>query len=304
MKFGLWLVAALLLGGFAAHFLLEDKGYVLINFRGYAVEMSVPVLLVVLLVLYLLARVLARLWRAPRRLGEAAGRYRSHRAGRQFTRGMIEYAEGNWSKGEKILTRGVRQSDAPLINYLVAARAAQLQGADDRRDTWLRMAYDQTPGAGTAVLLTQAELQIAHGQHEEALATLRKLDETSPRHVLGMRLLGRLYRELEDWDNLLELLPRLRKRAAGHSDEIDELSIAAFTAKLQAKTGDEALEPEQINAIWRQIPRRLRGGAQAGARPLPGGGRRGRPGRTGDSRRAQGGVGPGVSGAVRRARGL
>ena len=53
MKFGAIVIAALIISAIAAHFLLGDPGYVAINFRGYLVEMSVPVLvsLVVLLVI-------------------------------------------------------------------------------------------------------------------------------------------------------------------------------------------------------------------------------------------------------------
>ena len=43
MKFGVIVVIALILSAFAAHFLLSDPGYVVINFHGYLVEMSVPV---------------------------------------------------------------------------------------------------------------------------------------------------------------------------------------------------------------------------------------------------------------------
>ena len=42
MRVGLWALLAVLLGAFVAHFVLEDRGYVLVNFRGYVVEMSVP----------------------------------------------------------------------------------------------------------------------------------------------------------------------------------------------------------------------------------------------------------------------
>ena len=44
MRFGIWALAALVLGAFGAHFLLQDRGYVLISFVGYNIEMSVPVL--------------------------------------------------------------------------------------------------------------------------------------------------------------------------------------------------------------------------------------------------------------------
>ncbi|HET7132486.1 MAG TPA: hypothetical protein VFJ95_09570, partial [Gammaproteobacteria bacterium] len=66
MRFGLTAVIALLLGAFAAHFLLADRGYVLINFRGYVVEMSVPGLVLVLTALYLAIRGIVWLARAPR----------------------------------------------------------------------------------------------------------------------------------------------------------------------------------------------------------------------------------------------
>ena len=73
MKTGLLILLALLLGAFLAHFLLEDSGYVLINMRGYAVEMSVPGLVLALALLYLAIRMIVRLWKAPRQLGQAAG---------------------------------------------------------------------------------------------------------------------------------------------------------------------------------------------------------------------------------------
>jgi uncharacterized protein HemY len=44
MKFGLVVVLTLALGAVAASFLLQDNGYVLINFHGYALETSVPIL--------------------------------------------------------------------------------------------------------------------------------------------------------------------------------------------------------------------------------------------------------------------
>ena len=42
MKFGLIVIATLVASAFAAHFLLQDPGYVVIGFRGYLIEMSVP----------------------------------------------------------------------------------------------------------------------------------------------------------------------------------------------------------------------------------------------------------------------
>lgn len=140
MKFGFIVVLALIAGALAAHFLLQDPGYVVIDFQGWLVEMSVPVLLGLVGLVLFLAWLLVKMFRAPRRLGEAAGRLRSGRSGNRLTRGMIEMAEGNFARGERLLARAAPRSDAPLLNYLQAARAAHLQGEDERRDRWLREA--------------------------------------------------------------------------------------------------------------------------------------------------------------------
>ena len=61
MRLSLWALLAIFVGAFGAHFLLQDKGYVLINFRGFVIEMSVPALVMLLAVLYALARFVVRL---------------------------------------------------------------------------------------------------------------------------------------------------------------------------------------------------------------------------------------------------
>ena len=58
MRVGVTAVLAVLLGAFAAHFLLADRGYVLVNFRSYVIEMSVPGLVIVLALAYVFVRAL------------------------------------------------------------------------------------------------------------------------------------------------------------------------------------------------------------------------------------------------------
>ena len=75
MKFGLIAIAALVASAFGAHFLLQDPGYVVISFRGYLIEMSVPILIALILFLIISLWLAAKLLRAPRQLGEAAGHH-------------------------------------------------------------------------------------------------------------------------------------------------------------------------------------------------------------------------------------
>ena len=239
MKFALIVIITLLVSVLATHFLLSDPGYVIVNFRGHIFEMSVPVLFGLIVLVVILVWLVWLIIRAPRKLGEAAGRMRAGRSGQKLTAGMIQIAEGNFARGEKLLARAAAGSDAPLFNYLQAARAAHLQGQDERRDEWLKLAYEQTPEAANAVLLTQAELQLDREQYEQALATLRRLDENSKDHSYAIALLGRLYYRLEDWTNLAEILPRLKKHGRIDQETIDRWTIRVYVEKLgNAASGD------------------------------------------------------------------
>ncbi len=254
MRFSIIIVVATLVFAFAGHYLLQDPGYVAINFRGYLVEMSVPVLLGIAVTLIFAIWAIRKLIIAPRLIGEAAGRYRAGRAGQKLMRGMIEVAEGNFARGEKLLARAASTSDAPLFNYLQAARAAHLQGSDQRRDEWLKLAYEHTPAAANAVLLTQAELQLDRGQYEQALATLRRIDEGSRDHSYALALLGRLYFRLEDWDQLAALLPRLKKHGRVTQETIDKWSVRVYRESLdRASNGDAVVE------AWKKVPKNLQG---------------------------------------------
>jgi HemY protein len=254
MKTGLATVLALLLGALVANYLLQDNGYVLIHFRGYAIEMSVPVLAVLLVLAYLGVRLLVQTFRAPRKLGEVAGRYRQRKAGERITRGYIELGEGNFARGEKLLTRGVRNSETPLLNYLAAARAAQAQGDRKRRDNWLRMAYEQEPRAAAAVLLTQAELQLENEEFETCRATLNRVLQMTPNNAEALRLKAQLCIIRSDWDELEELLPRLRKRGHVAPEIIDDWFVRTWCVLLKKSANN----PERMHKLWRAVPRHLR----------------------------------------------
>lgn len=253
MKFGIIVVIALFISAFATHFLLADPGYVIINFRGYVIEMSVPVLAGLAIALVLGVWLIRKIIVAPRRLGEAAGRYRSARSGQKLTKGMIAVAEGNLARGEKMLGRAASTSDSPLFNYLQAARAAHLQGKDERRDEWLRLAYKETPEAANAVLLTQAEFQLDRAQYEQALATLRRLEEDSKDHAHALALMGRLYFRLEDFSSLADLLPRLRKNTQIKPEVLEE-----WTIRVHKEALDKAADAQVLDNSWKGITRKQR----------------------------------------------
>jgi HemY protein len=253
MRLGIALLVALFLGALAAHFMFEDRGYVLIDYRGYLIELSVPALLFVLVLLYLAIRALAALGRAPRKVGASLAERRHRNAGRELTRGLMHITDGNWAKGERLLLRGARASDAPLIHYLMAARAAQQQGSTARRDEWLRIAYEALPDAEQTVLLTQADLQIATGEHSRALAATKRVLDASPEHPVALALAARACSALDQRAELAALLPKLH-RAQLPPAELERLAAAA----LDGPFGDPELTSDSLALRWGDLPREIR----------------------------------------------
>jgi HemY protein len=252
----LTLLAAVVVAGLAH----VSNGYALLAYGRTSVEMSLGTLLVLVFVaffgLYLLTTLAVTLWTFPRRLREALARKRELRARRATTQGLIDFAEGRWAMSEKNLMRHATDSEMPLITYIAAARAAQLQGEHERRDSYLRRAFEQIPEAHVAVLLTQAELQIAHKQHEQALATLRRLQEVDPHHAFGLKLLANLYRKLGAWEEMRTLLPKLRDNPELSRKDVDKFEVRAVAALLD-RLDAKHTQPSAAE-LWDELPRRLR----------------------------------------------
>ncbi|QKT03693.1 tetratricopeptide repeat protein [Ectothiorhodospiraceae bacterium 2226] len=238
----------------------RDPGYLLIAYRDWSVETSLALAVVMLLVLFALVYGLLAGLRGTAQLRRRAYEWRRarrvKRARASSNRGLIALAEGHWEAAEKYLLKHVADSDNPLFNYLSAARAAQKRHAHDARDRYLLLAHQSMPAADVAVELTQAELQLAHGQFEQALATLQHLRSMTPRHPYVLYLLMQLYERLRDWDELVALLPELRKRKVVSAEQAEQLALHAHLERLghAGRSG----ERQQLMAAWDQIPRELR----------------------------------------------
>lgn len=238
----------------------EDAGYVLIG-RGYTtLEMSLSMCIVLLVfsfvVGYMLLRLFVRAWAMPEQLRRWRHNHKARKARVASNNGLVALAQGHWQEAERMLTKYARHSDTPLLNYLSAARAAQKQNAPQRRDEYLALAHTSKRGADFAVELTQAELQMAHGQLEQSLATLMHLCAISPKHTHVLYLLVQVYQRLNSWGELKKLLPTLRKNKVLNEQALNELEKTVWLELLA--TVAKRNEPGLLIKSWQRIPRALR----------------------------------------------
>jgi HemY protein len=143
----------------------------------------------------------------------------------------------------------LKHADAPLANYLLAAHAAQLQGAVDRRDQWLELAQGISADGATSALLTRAELQLTAGDAAAAVETLQTLEQQKADQPAAAALLARAYRALDDRAQLLALLPRLA-RAPLPATEREELAKLAVQGELERPD----LTSDRLAEVWNALP--------------------------------------------------
>ncbi len=237
----------------------RDPGYLLMSYAKWTVEMPLWLGFVIIVVLFIIIYYILRTFKFFTSMSDRIQLWglerRFRRSHSQTSQGLIELTEGHWAKAERFLIRSAEHSKTPLINYLSAARAAQEQGAYERRDNYLRLAHQATPEAEVAVGLTQAELQLRHGQLEQGLATLRHLQSIVPYHKHVLKLLQKLYVNLHDWKSLIELLPQCRKYKVLPSSQLLSLEKQANNELLLLARKQS--DSEKLRKTWGKIPRNL-----------------------------------------------
>lgn len=247
---------------------VRDPGYLLLSYGAYVVETSLIVaailaVMVGALILLLLVGI-AKLFGVKSNVQNWLV-VRGVRAARQKTTlGLIELAEGHWSKARRMLEEAAADNDHPLINYLNAARAADEMGDTTGRDEYLKRAHETKTGSPDfAVGLTQAQLQYQRQDWERCLATLLRLHEKAPKHAYVMKMLINVYQQTHEWERLSQLVPTVRKSKEKlfKLEELDTLEQRCYEQWLKSVLKRKLAEGEQFEQlarVWQKVPSRLR----------------------------------------------
>ncbi len=259
MKLRWYVIIGLFIGLLSVPFIRNIKGSTYILFDKTAIEFqnyfAVTVLVIAFLLVWfgwLLIRYLLK--GTDKTLGWFGGR-KGSKARQQTIDGMIALSEGHWQTAEKLLAKSAAANDTQLINYLGAARAAQKQGDENKRDHFLKLAAQSEPEAQMAVGLTQVELQIDSGQYESALAGLSHLRSINPNHPFVLKLLSQVYQKVNDWKSLVELLPKLKKHRVLSETEFSAFEKVVWQNRIE-RAADKGLD--KLESLWQAAPSHLR----------------------------------------------
>jgi len=239
--------------------LQHDPGYMLIAINKWTIEttlwVAISAFILLFLLLHMLLLVLNWTLHIPLSWSNWLAKRRAHKAQAKTHQGLIEFSEGYWLQAKNHLIKALPDTDTPLFNYLTAARAAQEMGDNKLRDDYLREAQQSTPEAAIAIELTQAQLQLADKQWEQALATLRHLQVLAPRHPYVLKLLMHLYEEVKDWPQLVALLPELKRNHVIENTEYSRLQHYAYLQTVIEMIKQN--QPQALKDMMKSLPKNL-----------------------------------------------
>lgn len=240
----------------------EEVGYLLISFGSKTIEMSL--LFAALLTLTLLMGIWL-CW-ALFKGGLAAVKnlsgslmFGSERAQKRTTSGLIDFIEGNWLQAHKKLLRAATKVEAPLVNYLAAARSAYEMGNQDEAARLLAHAAKTTTDSSLAIALTQARMELLSKDYDKCLATLLKVKPLAPQNPVLLDLLRQVYLAQQDWDGLQRIFERLRSYKIGSPHALVQLEIQIYSEQLK-KEGEvcqtlvQAERLGRLKSAWNKVP--------------------------------------------------
>ena len=253
----------LVIGALLHYVITQGSGYFLIVWGNTSIEMSLwfGVLAFIFsvfltwFVLWVFFGGLKNLFKAKQSLT----RNSHQKTQNKMTEGLANYIEGNWHVAHKLLVQSANKVDSPLINYLAAARSAYELGNKQEAMDLLHKAESSSDEKHLAVAITQARMQNADKQYEQALATLERAKEKNSQHPVVLTLLKQSYEALDDWESLKKLLPQLKRYTNLSKEHLHELEVKIHYKNLMKLSKDNAgkSQQEQINGwkqAWKKIP--------------------------------------------------
>ncbi|WP_037035459.1 protoheme IX biogenesis protein HemY [Rahnella sp. WP5] len=240
--------------------LAGHQGYVLIQTDNYNIETSVTglviMLIVLIVVLFLIEWILRRVLRTGARTrGWFAGR-KSSKARKQTHAAMLKLAEGDHRQMEKLLARNADHAEQPVVNYLLAAEAAQQRGDDIRTNQYLERAAEIADIDQMPVDITRVRIQLARGEVHAARHGVDRLLGQSPRHPEVLRLAEQAYLLTGAYGSLLEILPSMAKADIHTDDEIRMLQEQAYIGMMNQLMAEEG--SEGLKRWWKDQSRKTR----------------------------------------------
>ncbi|KAF0138471.1 MAG: putative enzyme of heme biosynthesis (HemY-like) protein [Rhodospirillaceae bacterium] len=242
-----------------AVWLADHPGTVTLEWQGWRLDTTVPVLLLLLVlltgVLAVLWRLLGLLWALPHRMHQRHGERRRRRGYAALSAGFAAIAAGDAGRATKMANEAGRRLGDPETSLLLQAQAAELSGDGTavRKYYGLLRANPVTEMIGLKGLITEAHRT---GQHDQVLDLARRAVTVQPVDWAVRALFKALVRE-HRWADAGAALAHNHRTHAFKPHEAERYQIVLDTQ--QALEADAAGDRRTALRLTRRVLRKEAG---------------------------------------------
>ena len=249
MKPVLWTLFLLLLIGLGVNFLLEDNGYVLVQFLEYSLETSLTIFGLILVAVYLLIRLIALVWNSPSILKQRLAAKKIEKSNQRILDGLKLIGTGEFAKAEKKIKFAVNDVDSSVLSYLMAAEASHKDGNTESSKDWLERTKRQFPEIETYINLYAAKLMIESKNYDAALQSINTTLKDEPSNPIALKLLSQVCYETSDWKSLTHKAKTVLGQT-GSNLKLEQCFSEAFIHQAKALAGDG----QELKNLWNKLP--------------------------------------------------
>ena len=237
MKYLAWI-----LGLFAAAVALsiasQNPAYVLLVYPPYRVEVSFTLFIALLLLTFVSVYALVRLIVGVLQLPAFVRKFRIARAQAKIRKLLDEelgaFFEGRYADSEKAATRAIKLGDTSGFHRIIAARSAHELREYKKRDAYLSAAEGKEEGDSTMRLMTTGKFLLDQHDTRGALNALQEIRDSGVKNHLGaLSLELKANQQAGNWDEVLNVLYQLEKRAGIDATQLSQLRQQAWLGKIR-----------------------------------------------------------------------
>ena len=239
MKYLLW-VLVLFAAAVAVTTAAHNPAYVLLVYPPYRIDMSLTLFVCMILLLLLVSYSLIRLAMMAVTLPAYVRRFREQRDHEKsqalLNAALNAFFEGRYAAAERAAVHAMESGDTSVLHPILAASSAHELREFDKRDEYLAIAESKDAGDATMRLMATTKFMLDQRDPQAALAALEKLRASGVKSHLGaLSLELKAQQQAGHWDEVLDIVKELEKRAAIDVTVASQLRSQAYLESLRAQ---------------------------------------------------------------------
>jgi HemY protein len=237
MKYLAWIIG-LFAVAVALATLSHNPAYVLLVYPPYRIEVSFTFFISLLLLTFIFVYGLVRMIAGVLHLPGYVRRFRSDRRQAKIRKLLNEelgaFFEGRYADSEKSAKRAMKLGDTADFHHIIAARSAHELREYKKRDAYLSDAEGKKSGDSTMRLVTTGKFLLDQHDTRGALNVLQEIRDSGVKNHLGaLSLELKANQQAGNWDEVLNVLYQLDKRAGIDATQLSQLRQQAWLGKIR-----------------------------------------------------------------------